>query len=61
MLPTCVQCRVVFLSSRAKERRAEKASSAKDLRVTVLIGAVIFIFGVVVGFLFGIWYDVRNM
>jgi hypothetical protein len=29
--------------------------------MTVLIGAVIFIFGVVVGFLFGIWYDVRNM
>jgi hypothetical protein len=27
----------------------------------ILIGAVSFIFGVVVGFLFGIWYDVRNM
>ena len=27
----------------------------------ILIGAVIFILGLVVGFLFGIWYDVRNM
>jgi hypothetical protein len=29
--------------------------------VMILIGAVIFILGLVVGFLFGIWYDVRNM